>query len=103
MVLKEKNPNIPADLGPVLVDLLVLVKPLFRDNKRPKFSYDFQEEVDVRPFVDKESDRMSIDRDLQNEVRRRPRLDGLPQDPVVMAVNQRLVEIQHQRLPFHET
>ena len=57
----------------------------------------------MRSFVDKESDGVAIDGDLQDEVRRRPRLDGLPQDPVVVAVDQRLVEVKHKRLALHET
>ena len=57
----------------------------------------------MRPFVDKESDGVAIDGDLQDEVRRRPRLDGLPQDPVMVAVDQRLVEVKHKRLALHET
>lgn len=38
---------------------------------------------------------------LENEVRRRSRPDCGPQDPIMMGVNKRLVQIQHQDLPLH--
>jgi hypothetical protein len=55
------------------------------------------------PLVDKESDGVAVDRNFQDEIRRRPRFDRLPKDPVVVAVDQSLVEVKHQRLAFYET
>lgn len=57
---------------------------------------DLQEVVDVRPLVDKEPDRVPVDGHLQDEVWRRSRLDGLPEDAVVMGVDQGLVQVKHQ-------
>lgn len=70
-------------------------------------------------LVDEEADRVPVDRhlkphslgeeqeeeeevgDAEDEVGRRPRLDHGPHDAVVVAVDERLVQVQHHRLPPH--
>ena len=52
----------------------------------------------MRPLVNEEPDRMPVDRDFEDEVRRRARLHGLPDDAVVVGVDQGLVQVQHQHL-----
>ena len=49
-----------------------------------------------------EPDRMPVDGDLEDKVRGRARLDCLTDDPVVVGVDQGLVEVKHQDLPFDQ-
>ena len=49
-----------------------------------------------------ESDRMPVDDHFEYEVRRRPRFDRLPQNPVMVGMDQGFVQIQNQHLSFHQ-
>ena len=54
------------------------------------------------PLVDEEADRVAVNGDFQDEVWRGSGLDCGPDHPVVMGVDQRLVQVQHQHLlPDH--
>uniref|UniRef100_A0A182UU53 Uncharacterized protein n=1 Tax=Anopheles merus TaxID=30066 RepID=A0A182UU53_ANOME len=59
-----------------------------------------REVIDVGPLVHEEAHRMPIDRHLDREVVRRPRLDRVARHRVMVGVYERLVQVQHQRLPL---
>ena len=50
----------------------------------------------------KEPDWVSVDRDLEYEVRRRPRLDRLSLRTRMVRMDQRLVQVQDQNLALHQ-
>ena len=54
-------------------------------------------------LVNEEPDRVSVDGDFEDEIRRRAGLYCLPENAIVVAVDQRLVQVQHKRLAFHQT
>lgn len=60
--------------------------------------HNIQEVVDVGPLVHEEPHRVPVDRDLDGEVVRRAGLDRVAGHRVVVRVDQRLVQVQHQRL-----
>ena len=53
--------------------------------------------------MNKEPDRMPVDCHFENEIRRRARFDRLPKNPIVVAVNQGLVQVEDKRLPLDKT
>ena len=65
-------------------------------------THHFQEEVHVRPLVHEEPDWVSVDGHLEDEVRRRPRLDRLSEDAIVEGVDQGLVKVQDQDLALNQ-
>ena len=67
---------------------------------RAHTTYNVQEVIDVGPLVHEEAHRMPIDRHLDREVVRRPRLDRVARHRVMVGVYERLVQVQHQRLPL---
>ena len=58
-------------------------------------TYHFKKKVDVGALVHEETNRVPVDGDLEDEVRRRARLHGLPKHAVVLRVDKGLVQIQH--------
>lgn len=50
-----------------------------------------------------EAHRMPLDGDLEDKVRGCAGLDCLPHDALVVGVDQRLVQVQHQDLASHKT
>ena len=44
------------------------------------------------------SDRMFVDSDFQDKIRRSSRLDARPEDTVMVGVDQSLVQVEHQNL-----
>jgi hypothetical protein len=65
-------------------------------------TYDIQKVVNVRSFMYKKSDRMAIDGDLDGEVVRCPRFHCIPGHSVMMRMDERLVQIEHQRLTLDQ-
>lgn len=65
-------------------------------------THHLEEEVYVWSLVNKEPDRMPVDGDLEDEVWRRARLDGLPDHPIVEGVDQSLIQVQHQHFPLDD-
>lgn len=54
------------------------------------------------PLVHVEEHGMEVDEHLDREVWRRPRLDSVPWQRVMVRVDQRLVQVQHERLFLHQ-
>lgn len=54
------------------------------------------------PLVDVEEHGVEVDEHLNGEVGWRARLDGVPRQRVMVRVDQRLVQVQHERLLLHE-
>lgn len=61
-----------------------------------------QEEVDVRPFVHQKAHRMPVDRHAHGEIVRRARLDDVALHRIVVRVDERLVQVEHERLALDE-
>jgi len=71
-------------------------------NQLEPLGNDGEKEINVRPFVNEKSDWMSVNGDFEDEVWRRPRLDGLTDHAIVVGVDQGFVQVQHQSfLPHH--
>lgn len=65
-------------------------------------THHIQEQVDVRPLVDVKQHVVEVDEHLDGEVGRRARFDGVPWQRVMVRVDQRLVQVEHQRLLLHK-
>lgn len=57
----------------------------------------------MRPFVHKEPNRMPIDGHLDGKVVRCARFDDVARHRIVVRVDQRLVQVEHERLAWHQT
>ena len=60
--------------------------------------YHFEEKVDMRSLVNKEPDWVPVYGDSKYEIRGRSRSDCLPHHPIMMRVDQGLVQVQDQDL-----
>jgi len=69
-----------------------------KDDEIVPLTHHVQKIVEVRSFVDEEAHGMLVDHHFQHEVGRCPWFDGLSYDAVVVRVDQRFVQVEHQHL-----
>ena len=72
-----------------------------KDDEIVPLAHYVEEVVEMRALVHEKPHGMFVDDNFEHEIGRRSGLDRLSYHSVVMRVNQRLVEIQHEHFPLH--
>lgn len=85
-----------------VLSLSIVLPYIFSISTHSNFdTHNIQKEVDMWPFMYKKSHGMSIDCDLNSKIVWCTRFDRIPRHCVMMWMNQRLVQIQNQRLAMN--